>query len=52
MFPDELEPFREQLAGRAMIVKKAAPLPVECVARGYLAGSAWLLYQEKETVCG
>ena len=35
-----------------MIVKKAAPLPVECVARGYLAGSGWKEYQEKGTVCG
>src|SRR6516164_11491255 len=40
-FPTELQPFREQLAGRSMIVKKAKPLPVECVVRGYLAGSGW-----------
>ena len=49
---EELGPFQEQLAGRSMIVKKAAPLPVECVARGYLAGSAWKEYQDKGTVCG
>ena len=52
LFPDNLKPFEEQLAGRSMIVKKAAPLPVECVARGYLAGSGWKEYQEKGTVCG
>src|SRR5436309_5262550 len=37
-FPKELEPFREQLLGRSMIVKKTKPLAVECVVRGYLAG--------------
>jgi phosphoribosylaminoimidazole-succinocarboxamide synthase len=51
-FPRDLQPFREQLAGRSMIVRKAAPLPVECVARGYLAGSGWKEYQEKGTVGG
>ena len=51
-FPEILQPFEEQLAGRSMIVKKAAPLPVECVARGYLAGSGWKEYQESGTVCG
>jgi phosphoribosylaminoimidazole-succinocarboxamide synthase len=51
-FPGDLRPFKEQLAGRSMIVRKAAPLPVECVARGYLAGSGWKEYQEKGTVCG
>lgn len=40
------------LSGRAMIVKKAKPLPVECVVRGYLSGSAWKEYQEKSMVCG
>ncbi|MGQ9694198.1 MAG: phosphoribosylaminoimidazolesuccinocarboxamide synthase [Thermodesulfobacteriota bacterium] len=40
------------LTGRAMIVKKAKPLPVECVVRGYLSGSAWNEYQEKGMVCG
>jgi len=51
-FPGNLKPFEEQLAGRSMIVKKAAPLPVECVARGYLVGSAWKEYQETGSVCG
>src|SRR6266513_1020149 len=51
-FPKELEPFREQLAGRSMIVKKTKPLAVECVVRGYLAGSGWKEYQESQSVCG
>src|SRR6266853_2673306 len=51
-FPKELEPFREQLAGRSMIVKKTKPLSVECVVRGYLAGSGWKEYQESQSVCG
>ena len=51
-FPQELQPFREQLAGRSMIVRKTKPLPVECVVRGYLAGSGWKEYQESQSVCG
>ncbi len=51
-FPKELEPFREQLAGRSMIVKKTKPLPVECVVRGYLAGSGWKEYEQSQSVCG
>ena len=51
-FPAELQPFAEQLSGRSMIVRKAAPLPVECVVRGYLAGSGWKEYQQSETICG
>ena len=51
-FPKELQPFREQLAGRSMIVKKTKPLPVECVVRGYLAGSGWKEYQQSQSVCG
>src|SRR5215472_17180030 len=51
-FPKELQSFREQLAGRSMIVKKTKPLPVECVVRGYLAGSGWKEYQESQSVCG
>lgn len=51
-FPEILKPFEEILAGRSMIVKKALPLPVECVARGYLAGSGWKEYQEQGTVAG
>ena len=51
-FPQELRPFRDQLAGRSMIVRKTKPLPVECVVRGYLAGSGWKEYQESQSVCG
>ena len=51
-FPKELQPFREQLAGRSMIVKKTKPLPVECVVRGYLAGSGWKEYERSQSVCG
>jgi phosphoribosylaminoimidazole-succinocarboxamide synthase len=51
-FPKKLQPFRDQLAGRSMIVKKTKPLPVECVVRGYLAGSGWKEYQQSQSVCG
>src|SRR5947199_8340167 len=51
-FPRELQAFRDQLADRSMIVRKTKPLPVECVVRGYLAGSGWKEYQESQTVCG
>src|SRR6267143_2283036 len=51
-FPKQLRPFREQLAGRSMIVCKTKPLAVECVVRGYLAGSGWKEYQESQSVCG
>lgn len=43
---------REQLEGRTMMVKKAKVVPIECVARGYLAGSGWKEYQKSQTVCG
>jgi phosphoribosylaminoimidazole-succinocarboxamide synthase len=51
-FPNELQQLRRQLVGRSMIVKKTKPLPVECVVRGYLAGSGWKEYQESQSVCG
>src|SRR5437762_10467341 len=51
-FPQQLQPFREQLAGRSMIVRKTKPLAVECVVRGYLAGSGWKEYQDSQRVCG
>ncbi|MEO0068154.1 MAG: phosphoribosylaminoimidazolesuccinocarboxamide synthase [candidate division WOR-3 bacterium] len=51
-FPLELKPYQDILRERAMLVKRANPLPVECVVRGYLAGSAWKEYQEKGAVCG
>ena len=51
-FPAQLRAFRDQLAGRSMIVRKTKPLPVECVVRGYLAGSGWKDYQTTGAVCG
>ncbi len=51
-FPPELLPFSDQLAGRSMLVKKAKPFPIECVVRGYLAGSGWKDYKATGTVCG
>src|SRR5438309_9650889 len=51
-FPKNLQAFRAQLAGRSMIVRKTKPLPVECVVRGYLAGSGRKEYQESQSVCG
>ena len=51
-FPNELRPFREQLVRRSMIVTKTKPLTVECVVRGYLAGSGWKEYQKSQSVCG
>jgi len=50
--PAKLQPFAGQLAGRTMIVKKAQPLAIECVVRGYLAGSGWKEYRQSQTVCG
>jgi len=50
--PSALKPFTTQLARRSMIVKKAAPLGIECVVRGYLAGSGWKEYRQTGTVCG
>ncbi|MBU0516393.1 MAG: phosphoribosylaminoimidazolesuccinocarboxamide synthase [Proteobacteria bacterium] len=51
-FPAECRPYRDQLAGRSMIVKKAEPLPVECIVRGYLSGSGWKDYLTTGEVCG
>jgi phosphoribosylaminoimidazole-succinocarboxamide synthase len=50
--PPKLQPFAAQIARRSMIVKKAQPLAIECVVRGYLAGSGWKEYREHQTVCG
>jgi phosphoribosylaminoimidazole-succinocarboxamide synthase len=51
-FPAPFDQFRDDLAGRSMVVKKTAPLPIECVARGYLSGSGWKEYQTTRKVCG
>jgi phosphoribosylaminoimidazole-succinocarboxamide synthase len=51
-FPAPFDKFRDQLTGRAMLVKKTQPLPIECVVRGYLSGSGWKEYQSTGKVCG
>lgn len=51
-FPEELAPHAESLRGRSMLVRKADMFPIECVARGYLAGSGWKEYRENGTICG
>lgn len=50
--PDEFRPHADYLAGRFMLVKKASVFPVECIVRGYLAGSGWAEYRRHGTVCG
>jgi phosphoribosylaminoimidazole-succinocarboxamide synthase len=50
--PKNLQPFAAQLARRSMIVKKAKPLAIECIVRGYLSGSGWKEYKQTQTVCG
>ena len=50
--PQELQPCAGRLERRSMIVKKARPLAIECVVRGYLAGSGWKEYRQSQTVCG
>jgi len=51
-FPAETHQYREQLEGRSMLVKKAAPLPIECIVRGYITGSGWKEYGRQGSVCG
>ncbi len=51
-FPEALRGFADQLRGRSMLVKKTRVVPIECVARGYLAGSGWKEYQNSGRVCG
>lgn len=51
-YPAALQPFADQLEGRSMLVRRAQMFPVECVARGYLAGSGWKEYQANAQVCG
>jgi len=50
-FPESCLRFKDVLSGRSMLVKKAKPLPVECIVRGYLSGSAWKEYRQKGMVC-
>ncbi len=51
-FPLFLHEYSSQIEGRSMLVRKTRPLPVECVARGYIAGSGWKDYQETGAICG
>jgi phosphoribosylaminoimidazole-succinocarboxamide synthase len=51
-YPEICKPYAEMLRDRSMLVKKADPLPIECVVRGYISGSGWKSYQESGIVCG
>jgi phosphoribosylaminoimidazole-succinocarboxamide synthase len=51
-YPEKCRRYRDELKGRSMLVKKAIPLPVECIVRGYVSGSGWLEYQAKGSICG
>ena len=51
-FPEPLRKYSDMLEGRSMLVKKARPMPVECIVRGFLSGSGWKEYKQHGTVCG
>jgi len=51
-YPESCHPYAADLQGRSIVVKKAQPLPVECVVRGYITGSGWKSYRKEGTVCG
>jgi len=51
-YPKELQKYRKELEGRSMLTVKAKSLPVECIVRGYLSGSGWKEYKDKQSVCG
>lgn len=51
-FPEELSKYKEALRNRTMLVKKVKPIPIECVVRGYLGGSGWIEYKQKQSICG
>jgi phosphoribosylaminoimidazole-succinocarboxamide synthase len=51
-FPSPLQPYRDQLEGRSMLVKRCRMEPIECVARGYVSGSGWKDYQKTGAICG
>jgi phosphoribosylaminoimidazole-succinocarboxamide synthase len=51
-YPEPLKKYKDQLRDRSMIVRKAKVIPIECVVRGYLAGSGWKEYKESRTICG
>lgn len=51
-FPTALKPYKDILEGRSILVKKASPVPIECIVRGYLSGSGWKDYRATGEVCG
>lgn len=51
-FPAPFDKFRDELAGRSMLVQKTKPLPIECVVRGYVSGSGWKDYRATGNICG
>lgn len=51
-YPDEVKPYRDQLEGRSMLVTEATVIPIECIVRGYLAGSGWKEYCQSQTLHG
>ena len=51
-FPPPFDKFKDELTGRSMIVRKTQPLPIECVARGYVSGSGWKDYRTTGKICG
>ena len=51
-YPSVCKPYADKLSGRSMLVKKAEPLPIECVVRGYISGSGWKSYKESGNICG
>ncbi|MCD6584284.1 MAG: phosphoribosylaminoimidazolesuccinocarboxamide synthase [Desulfobacteraceae bacterium] len=51
-YPDSCKPYADALNRRSMLVKKATPLPIECVVRGYISGSGWKSYQKSGEICG
>jgi phosphoribosylaminoimidazole-succinocarboxamide synthase len=50
-FPESCQPYADNLKDRSMLVRKAAPLPVECIVRGYVSGSGWKSYRDTGTIC-
>lgn len=51
-YPAQLQPYKDQLAKRSVIAKKAKLIPIECIVRGYLSGSGWKEYQKSQSICG
>jgi len=51
-YPQKLHKYSDQLQGRSVLARKAAPLPIECIVRGFLSGSGWKDYQKTSQVCG